>query len=978
MTSDFHCRDWVQKPDLKRPYDSTDSAWLCHSDNNPFKKSRNDVWPGHELSTFPQLVDSQPIASCGIADASCQSFGWNPDDVINPTVDLVTDSSWSGSDQSPSGSNHARNPIPHTNVDHQGEALVASIDYRQCGNEDITQRMDIDDTSASEPSNSINVQPNEVAANTIASEDHHLQIDCCFGVIHVVDVMMDFPVSKARKTQREVEIEVNPGFVKLRDQQSKRFLGILPPDIARVLLPLSQKYHTTFAAVSSDTTTLAITLSGSAHHSVSVGRLLSQKGYFLQPPEEDDLSVPYINPQVLLPPGADFRHWHTSSEMRKTDQPSQASKVSSTTKSRIVKVFDDASGPSEFNKVCASNRLRTELKPHQEKALSMMIEKESGNLMNPQFPSVWIETTSKTGRTTFKNTVTGTARAERPKLCLGGLLADDMGLGKTLTALALVAGSASTVSSHAKSPERTTLIITLLSNVTTWEEEIEKHFQPDSIKFFVYHGPGRTKCGANIKSFDIILTTYDTVKADFCKATKPNDAGAVSLFDNYWHRVILDEAHTIRTRKTKVFQAACALQAQHRWCLTGTPIQNSIEDLGSLVSFLRVAPFDDAATFKNRFVTPILKQEPRGWDRLTALVKAISLRRVKGAEEGNLRLPPKTVVIEPVRLSPKEAAIYDIFVRSLTLGIQCAGSESSLFQAILRLRQISNHGSDLLPGPMQEYLARALRSADTSSCGLLTMQTCESCDRTMGTCEDSTQLLPCLHSICKQCTAVTEGNGRPDRLACPICSEDTTRTELQDHPSQALPEYLPSSKVMALLMRLEGAGYDSSGAPIKSLVYSSWTKMLDMLEIAFYRRGLRYQRIDGRKTLPQRRDALNQFKNDSSCTILLASIGSAAVGLDLTVASQVHLVEPSWNPMLELQALDRVHRLGQTKPVKAFRYVIDSETSIEQHMIRVQERKLQLMSSSFQDYASDDQGLRESITDFTDILQKGNHSTRVF
>lgn len=186
MTSDFHCRDWVQKPDLKRPYDSTDSAWLCHSDNNPFKKSRNDVWPGHELSTFPQLVDSQPIASCGIADASCQSFGWNPDDVINPTVDLVTDSSWSGSDQSPSGSNHARNPIPHTNVDHQGEALVASIDYRQCGNEDITQRMDIDDTSASEPSNSINVQPNEVAANTIASEDHHLQIDCCFGVVSLL------------------------------------------------------------------------------------------------------------------------------------------------------------------------------------------------------------------------------------------------------------------------------------------------------------------------------------------------------------------------------------------------------------------------------------------------------------------------------------------------------------------------------------------------------------------------------------------------------------------------------------------------------------------------------------------------------------------------------------------------------------------------------------------------------------------------
>jgi SNF2 family DNA or RNA helicase len=122
--------------------------------------------------------------------------------------------------------------------------------------------------------------------------------------------------------------------------------------------------------------------------------------------------------------------------------------------------------------------------------------------------------------------------------------------------------------------------------------------------------------------------------------------------------------------------------------------------------------------------------------------------------------------------------------------------------------------------------------------------------------------------------------------------------------------------------------------------------MLDLLERALGQEELRYQRIDGSKTLSQRRDALQMFREDISCNVLLASLGSAAVGydstnliegadhltgnsLDLTAACQVHLIEPSWNPMLERQALDRVHRLGQENPVHTFRYMVDKNDSIE-------------------------------------------------
>ena len=104
--------------------------------------------------------------------------------------------------------------------------------------------------------------------------------------------------------------------------------------------------------------------------------------------------------------------------------------------------------------------------------------------------------------------------------------------------------------------------------------------------------------------------------------------------------------------------------------------------------------------------------------------------------------------------------------------------------------------------------------------------------------------------------------------------------------------------------------------------------MLSLIELALYSEGLSFVRIDGQKTDSQRRAAILRFRTDPNCTILLASIGSAGVGLDLTAASHVHLMEPQWNPMAEEQALDRVHRMGQTKQVVAIRYVV--EESIEE------------------------------------------------
>ncbi|GME30103.1 SNF2 family N-terminal domain-containing protein [Neofusicoccum parvum] len=152
--------------------------------------------------------------------------------------------------------------------------------------------------------------------------------------------------------------------------------------------------------------------------------------------------------------------------------------------------------------------------------------------------------------------------------------------------------------------------------------------------------------------------------------------------------------------------------------------------------------------------------------------------------------------------------------------------------------------------------------------------------------------------------------------------------------------------VKALLNNLQAERNEATHPPIKSVIFSCWTKMLDQIGKALQTHDLRFERIDGSKSDSQRRSALKRFRTLDDCCILLASIGSAGVGLDLTVASRVHLMEPQWSPMAEEQALDRVHRMGQTRDVVATRYVV--KDSIEEYVISVQELKSRVIKQSFE------------------------------
>jgi SWI/SNF-related matrix-associated actin-dependent regulator of chromatin subfamily A3 len=303
--------------------------------------------------------------------------------------------------------------------------------------------------------------------------------------------------------------------------------------------------------------------------------------------------------------------------------------------------------------------VKTGLYTHQKKALAWMLASETrgsvadalGRLPAAERAKSSIFFWQDLGGGVYKNLATQSAVKATPQLPSGGILADDMGLGKTLTTLSLIA------SDTLKPPQqrKPTLIVCPLSVLTNWEEQTVAHLTSD-VTLYTYHGPSRSLQSANLSSLQIVLTTYSTLAQD---ATL---LGAVE-----WGRVVLDEGHYIKNRKTRQARAAFALKARSRWVLSGTPIQNKLDDLFSSLRFLRAAPFDEFDWFNRLVLRPIKYRDMAGVERLHTILGFTCLRRMKDQQVRDtpgaplhrlVDLPPKTQLTFSVDLSATEMAMY--------------------------------------------------------------------------------------------------------------------------------------------------------------------------------------------------------------------------------------------------------------------------------------------------------------------------------
>jgi len=434
---------------------------------------------------------------------------------------------------------------------------------------------------------------------------------------------------------------------------------------------------------------------------------------------------------------------------------------------------------------------------------------------------------------------------------LGGCLADDMGLGKTIQTLALLQHNKENIVPPVKNDISgeltlftnnetllTSLIIVPASLIYNWENEI-KRFAP-GMKIISYKGNQREKTTSYFHNFDIILSSYHTIRQDI---------DLISTFR--FHYIILDESQVIKNPASMLYKTVSRLNSDFKLVLTGTPVENSLTDLWTQLNFVNPGLLGDLSYFRREFARPIEKLGDDDKEmKLKALIQPFILRRTKDMVARDL--PPVTEQTVFCDMTEEQNKLYEeekSSVRnSILKSIESTGIEKSaivVLQGLMKLRQLSNH-------PVMAY-------------------------------DD-----------------YTSGSGKFE-------------TVLQDMESVI-----------------------SEGHKI--LVFSSFVKHLDLYADELRKKRIGYAMLTGAST--NREKIVNSFQNDPEYKIFLISLKAGGVGLNLTAADYVFILDPWWNPASEMQARNRAHRIGQDKSVFVYRYI--TSNSIEEKITRLQEKKSKL------------------------------------
>lgn len=500
---------------------------------------------------------------------------------------------------------------------------------------------------------------------------------------------------------------------------------------------------------------------------------------------------------------------------------------------------------------------------------------------------------------------------------------------------------------------------------------------------------------------DLVITSYGVVLSEFTSISAKNGDKSFhnGLFSLNFFRVILDEAHHIKNRASKTARACYQLGAQHRWALTGTPIVNRLEDLFSLVRFLGVEPWNNFSFWRTFITVPFESGDfVRALDVVQTVLEPLVMRRTKDMKTPDgqplVPLPPKRIDIVEVELSQAEREVYDYIYtkakRTFSHNVD-AGTVmkafTTIFAQILRLRQSCCHpilvrnrdivADEVEAGAAADAVAGLADDMDLES--LITRFTAETdeaskennqafgahaLEQIRDEAENECPLCfeepmvdqlvtGCWHSACKKCLLdyMKHQSDRHVVPKCFNCREPLNQRDLfevvrhDEEPDafsskprislQRLGANASSAKVVALISHLRALRREHP--KMKSVIFSQFTSFLTLLEPALSRANVKFLRLDGSMAQKARAAVLQEFTDCQGFTVLLISLRAGGVGLNLTSAGRVFMMDPWWSFAVEAQAIDRVHRMGQEGEVQVKRFVV--RDSVEERMLRIQDRK---------------------------------------
>ncbi|GKZ73596.1 hypothetical protein AnigIFM50267_010526 [Aspergillus niger] len=537
----------------------------------------------------------------------------------------------------------------------------------------------------------------------------------------------------------------------------------------------------------------------------------------------------------------------------------------------------------------------------------------------------------------------------------------------------------------------------------TWKEHAYKHIitgakSPEPVD--VRGGILADDMGVG-KTLSMIASIVTSPPCDITTLEKPADLKLISAKSTLV--VVPSVSHVIRNASTKQFKAIQQISASIRWCMTGTPIQNSLKDLASLVQFLRIPYLDSAVGFR-KYMTKTSSRSARSvhyqpnYANLKCLLSAICLRRKMSTVFPALG---GTFITYRPSFSEAERRVYDELVKAYDRRLKAATNmptskgraDKLILTAKLRLRMFCNTGlrSVFLGGRADfnsdarrlssDEIVTLLQQSGQNTCSICNMEilTLDSDDDDEG--KSTTSSLDSWLSFsrhrvleCQTCARLKAGFMEDEESSddikistaittttIPTSDDEMIDNEQTISTEQDLPYPIDSpqandvypSKLVTLLTDIRKHYLED-----KSIVFSFWRQSLDVLGGMFDQNGISFCRVDGIMSPMKRQTMLEEFQSNSAVRVLLMTIGTGAVGPvyrsiespradgvepslnNLSVASRVHILEPQWNPSVESQAIGRALRWGQGKKIYVIRYVM--EGTVEKIIESGQLRKLQL------------------------------------
>lgn len=687
-----------------------------------------------------------------------------------------------------------------------------------------------------------------------------------------------------------------------------------------------------------------------------------------------------------------------------------------------------------------------------------------------------------------------------------------MGLGKTIQSIALILTnprpSPSTETSGkkvlSKNVERCTLVVAPLALIKQWEAEIKNRVSDSHrLRVCVHHGAQRAKNFQDLRKYDVVVTTYQILVSEHGSSSEDSDGIQVGCFGLHWYRVILDEAHTVKNRNAKATKACYALRAEYRWCLTGTPMQNNLDEIQSLIKFLRIKPYDDLSVWKNQITKPM--NNGRGGvaiRRLQVYLKIFMKRRTKdvlkqeGAlnpggktegQENGFKITERKIENIAAEFSPEERKFYDKLEKRADKSLEqmMDGHKMNYASALvllLRLRQACNH-PHLVGGSIakdQDALTTGQGTLRKSKAidkdlddiadilGGLSMETkkCDVCQIELekdevgsgaircSECDDGLAILNrekkfrAKQKEKKNKSSASARSKKPqprrkkNRRVIPDDSEEdgedkensqeadeaaafeehsdeeeereengsrSSSEELATEDEEKCEEFTTLRPITSTKIRRLIAILHSECKEHKVIVFSQFTSMLDLIEPFLRKENFIFTRYDGSMRNDLREASLERLRTHAKTRILLCSLKCGSLGLNLTAASRVVILEPFWNPVslffpeipspllcsprspvpsatvlfhahiphqlthsaleqfVEEQAIDRVHRLNQTVDVVVYKLTIAN--SVEERILALQEKKRALAEAAVEGKSA----AKLSMEDILNLFRRDDH-----